>query len=72
MIRPANEVAGKLETLRQYFAARDSWVPVRDFLNYETEIYPHAKLEILSFREFAGEWYFYVTLQGSVKRREAR
>ncbi|MDC0304704.1 hypothetical protein OAK99_02485, partial [Akkermansiaceae bacterium] len=72
LIRPTKEVAGQLETLRQHLAARDSWVPVRDFLNYETEIYLLAKLEILSIREFAGEWYFHVTLQGSVRRKEAR
>jgi hypothetical protein len=72
LIRPTKEVAGQLETLRQHFAARDSWVPVRDFLNYETEIYLLAKLEILSIREFAGEWYFHVTLQGSVRRKEAK
>lgn len=71
LIRPSNEVAGKLENLRQHFAARDSWVPLNDFLNHETEIYLLAKLEILSIREFAGEWYFHVTVQGTVRRIES-
>lgn len=71
LIRPSNEVAGKLENLRQHFAARDSWVPLNDFLNHETEIYLLVKLEILSIREFAGEWYFHVTVQGTVRRIES-
>lgn len=71
LIRPTDEVAGQLETLRQHFAARDPWVPMKDFLNHETEIYLLAKLEILSIREFAGEWHFHVTVKGSVKRLQS-
>ncbi|MEN8773234.1 MAG: hypothetical protein ABF379_11305 [Akkermansiaceae bacterium] len=70
-IRSSDEVANDLETLRQHFAARDSWVPMKDFLNHEAEIYLLAKLEMLSIREFAGEWHFHVTVQGTVKRLQA-
>ena len=71
LIRSSDEVANELETLRQHFAARDSWVPMKDFLNHEAEIYLLAKLEMLSIREFAGEWHFHVTVQGTVKRLQA-
>lgn len=71
MIRSTDEVAGELETLRQHFAARDSWVPMNDFQSHQEKIYLLAKLEILSIREFAGEWHFHVTVQGSVKRLQS-
>ncbi len=68
MIPSSDEVAGDLETLRQHFAARDSWVPIKDFSSHETEIYLLARLEMLAIREFAGEWHFHVTVQATVKR----
>lgn len=71
IIRSTDEVACELETLRQHFAARDSWVRMNDFHSHQEEIYLLAKLEILSIREFAGEWYFHVTVQGSVKRPQS-
>ena len=71
LILPTKKIAGQLETLRQHFAARDSWVPMKDFLNHEIEIYLLTKLEILAVRKFAGEWYFHVTVQGTVRRIES-
>jgi len=65
---PAHESkARELEGLRQHLAARDAWVPMRDFKNHEESIYLLAKLEMLSIRELLGEWHFHVTVQG---RRE--
>ena len=56
------------ENLRKHFAARDSWVPMKDFSAHEDGIYLLAKLDILAIRELLGEWYFHVTVQGTVKR----
>jgi hypothetical protein len=66
---PATEdMADRLENLRKHFAARDSWVPMKDFSAHEDGIYLLAKLDILAIRELLGEWYFHVTVQGTVKR----
>ena len=64
------EVAGELEALRTNLAARESWVPMRDFSSHEAQIYLLTKLEILAIREILGEWYFRVTVQGATRRSE--
>lgn len=65
---PANQnKAHELEELRKHLAARDAWVPMRDFSNHEEAIYLLVKLDMLSIRELLGEWHFHVTVQG---RRE--
>ncbi len=65
---PATEdVAERLENLRQHFAARDAWVPMKDFQAHEDGIYLLAKLDILAIRELLGEWHFHVTVQGSAR-----
>lgn len=68
---PANqEFAERMESLRQHFAARDAWAPMRDFKSHEADIYLLTRLNILAVREMRGEWYFHVTLEGTVKREE--
>jgi hypothetical protein len=62
------EFADRLETLRKHFAAREAWVPMRDFPKYESDLYILAQLNIVAIREMLGEWHFHVTLEGSVKR----
>lgn len=62
------EVAKRLETLRQHLAARDAWVPMKDFASYEPDIFLLVKLNMVAIRELVGEWHFHVTVQGLVKR----
>ena len=68
MFAATEESAKHLENLRQHFAAREGWVPMRDFEQYESEIYQLAKLEILSIRELLGEWHLHVTVKGTFQR----
>lgn len=71
-ILPATqENADELEQLRHHLAARDSWVPMKDFAAHEDGIYRLAKLNILAIRELLGEWHFHVTVEGSVSRTES-
>lgn len=65
MIPAREEVAARLEGLRRNLAARDSWMPVKDFKRHEKDLFLLAKLEILAIRESAGQWFFYVTLEGA-------
>ena len=66
---PSNEeTAERLETLRQHLAARDAWVPMKDFAAHEEGIYLLARLNMLAIRELVGQWHFHVTVQGTVKR----
>lgn len=66
---PANpEVANRLEELRQHLAARDAWVPMKDFSSHEADIYLLVKLNMLAIRELVGEWHFHVTVEGTVRR----
>lgn len=68
VIPATEEMASKLENLRQHLAARDAWVPMKDFQAHEDGIYLLTKLDILAIRELVGEWHFHVTVQGTVKR----
>jgi len=68
-VMPSNgETAERLETLRQHLAARDAWVPMKDFAAHEDSIYLLARLDMLAIRELVGQWYFHVTVQGSGSR----
>ena len=62
------EVAGRLEALRQHLAARDAWVPMKDFPSHEPDIFLLVKLNMLAIRELVGEWHFHATVQGTVRR----
>ncbi|MFT6239540.1 MAG: hypothetical protein ACI9NQ_001840 [Paracoccaceae bacterium] len=68
VIAAPTEVSERLENLRRHFAARDAWVPMRDFSTHEDDIYRLVKLEMLSIRELVGEWHLHVTVQGTVMR----
>ncbi|MFT6864137.1 MAG: hypothetical protein ACJAVK_002699 [Akkermansiaceae bacterium] len=62
------EVAGRLEALRQHLAARDAWVPMKDFSSHAPDIFLLVKLNMLAIRELVGEWHFHVTVKGTVRR----
>ena len=69
---PANEESAReLELLRQHLAAREGWMPMRDFPTHEKKIYVLTKLNILAIREMLGEWHFHTTVQGTVNRSTA-
>lgn len=68
VIPSTTEVAERLENLRRHFAARDAWVPMKDFSTHEGDIYLLVKLEMLSIRELVGEWHIHATVQGTVMR----
>jgi len=72
MMPATDDFADKMESLRQHFAARDSWVPMRDFSNHEADIYLLTRLNILAVRELLGEWHFHVTVEGTAKRESAK
>jgi hypothetical protein len=67
MIPARDKIAERLESLRRNLAARDSWVPVKDFERHEADLYLLASLEILAIRESAGAWFFHVTLEGAAR-----
>ncbi len=67
MIPARDEIAERLESLRRNLAARDSWMPVKDFARHEDDLFHLAKLEILAIRESAGQWFFHVTLEGTAR-----
>lgn len=68
MMPTTGEFAAHMEMLRQHFAARDAWVPMKDFSKYEVELYQLARLNIVAVREMVGQWHFHITLEGTVKR----
>ncbi len=68
LIPARKSVAEKLEQIRRHLAARDAWVPIKDFPSHHEDIYLLARLNILSIREMLGQYHFHVTLQGTVKR----
>ena len=68
IIPARTEVAARLEELRQHLAARDAWVPMKDFSAHEADIYLLVRMDLLAIRELIGEWHFHVTLKGSVRR----
>jgi len=70
VISPNEDKAQELEKLRQHFAAREGWVPMKDFQNHERGIFELTKLDILAIRELLGEWHFHVTVKGEVRRKE--
>lgn len=71
MIPAREEVAVRLEGLRRNLAARDNWMPVKDFKKHEEDLFLLAKLEILAIRESAGQWFFRVTLEGAAHSTSA-
>lgn len=68
-IRVKDEEVERLEAVRRHFAARDAWVPMKDFAKFEVEIWLLAKLELLAIREIFGEWHFHLTVRGLGKGR---
>jgi hypothetical protein len=71
LIPTSEESASELEDLRQHLAAREGWVPLKDFAAYEKKIYLLAKLNMISIRELVGAWHFHVTVKGTVNRTRA-
>ncbi|YCM45289.1 hypothetical protein V2O64_04540 [Verrucomicrobiaceae bacterium 227] len=67
LIPVREEIAERLEALRRNLAARDSWMPVKDFERHEEDLFLLAKLEILAIRENVGQWFFHVTLEGTAR-----
>ena len=68
MMPTSEEFAGRMERMRQHFAAREAWVPMRDFQAHEADIYLLTRLNILAVRELQGEWCFHATVEGTVRR----
>lgn len=69
MMSTSPQFAERLETLRTHLAAREGWVPMKDFRKYEGDLYRLARMNIVAVRELLGEWHFHVTLEGTVNRR---
>lgn len=68
MMPTTGKFADRMESLRQHFAAREAWVPLKDFRAHEADIYLLTRLNILAVRELQGEWCFRVTVEGTVRR----
>ena len=62
------EFADRMESARRHFAAREAWVPMKDFEAHETDIYLLTRLNIVAIRELQGQYCFRVTVEGSVVR----
>ena len=71
MMPTSDEFAKRMESLRQHLAAREAWVPVKDFRTHEADIYLLTRMNILAVRELQGEWCFRVTVEGTVRRESA-
>ncbi len=68
MMPTSDEFADRMESLRQHLAAREAWVPVKDFRTHEADIDLLTRLNIVAIRELQGEWCFRVTVEGTVRR----